>query len=113
LSVGGTVGKAGVTPKALCSWLEKSLDDPESPYHRLALRFARAVADWEEEALAKGEQLATEGSASWTYHMTHLERRLQNAYGKTQKLDVSHSASGELEKRLHELNRGSSRATLD
>ena len=45
--------------------------------------------------------------------MTHLERRMQRAYGKLQKIDVHHSADGELERRIRELNEGSTRATGD
>jgi hypothetical protein len=95
------------------SWVEKGLDDEESPYHEFALDFAEAVANWEEGRLRKGEQWAGKANPGWTFQMTWLERRLQRAYGKAQKIDVRHSATGELEKRLHELNQGSSRATFD
>jgi transposase-like protein len=113
LSLPGVAGKARISPSTLWRWIDRGLDDPDSPYHEFALDFAAVVAEWEESQLDKGERLAQDNKATWTWYMTHLERRMQRAYGKLQKLDVRHSATGEFEKRIFELNQDSTRATGD
>jgi hypothetical protein len=113
LSLPGIAGKARISPWTLTRWIDRGLDDPASPYHEFALDFAAVVAEWEEAQLEKGERLAQDNKATWTWYMTHLERRMQRAYGKLQKVDVRHSATGELERRIFELNQGSTRATGD
>jgi hypothetical protein len=113
LSLAGIAGKARISPWTLTRWIDRGLDDPASPYHQFALDFAAVVAEWEESQLEKGEALAQDNKATWTWYMTHLERRMQRAYGKLQKVDVRHSTDGELEKRLHELNQARGRATDD
>jgi hypothetical protein len=113
LSLAGIAGKARISPWTLTRWIDRGLDDPASPYHEFALDFAAVVAEWEEAQLEKGERLAQDNKATWTWYMTHLERRMQRAYGKLQKVDLRHSANGVLEKRLIELNQTRDRATDD
>jgi hypothetical protein len=54
LSLTGVAGKAGISPKALLSWLDRGLDDSDSPYHTFAIKVLSAQAEFEEMALRKG-----------------------------------------------------------
>lgn len=87
-------------------WFVKGVEDPFGRYHQFAMAIGLSLAEFEEEALIKGEQFAAKGLKTWTWYMTHLERRFPENYGQRRKVEVQHDATGVLEQRLHELNAG-------
>jgi hypothetical protein len=98
--------KAGISPHTLREWFRKGVEDPFDKHHDFAMAMGLALADFEEASLKDGAKFAAEGLKTWTWYMTHLERRFPEHYGQRRKLDVQHEAVGALETRLHELNAG-------
>lgn len=111
LSFSGAVAPARINSRIVQEVLAAASEDPDDPLHEFAFDVGEQCAEWERETLEAGRALADAGKNSWTFYMTHLERRLPHAYGRQQKVTMEHTGAGDLEKRLRQL--GGDRTTGD